>query len=72
MLTLDTKIKLNADTPADRANERVKADPSTWTSFADIQPIDAWLLIGKIKEASEKATAAGTGVKPKKAATGKG
>lgn len=42
-------IKLNADT-APEAKERVQADPSTWKAFSDIQPIDAWLLIGKIKE----------------------
>lgn len=40
-------IKLNAETIA--PNERVQADPATWKGFNDIQPIDAWLLIGKIK-----------------------
>jgi hypothetical protein len=47
-------IKLNVETPADKANERLKADPATWTGFDSIQPIDAWLLATKIKEAAAK------------------
>jgi len=46
-------VKLNADTPAERANERVQGDPSAWKGFGDIQAIDAWLMINKISEADK-------------------
>ncbi len=42
-------IKHNADAAPD-AKDRIKADPTTWTSFASIEPIDAYLLLGKLEE----------------------
>lgn len=44
-------IKHNAELTPERADERIQGDPALWTSWLSIQPIDAWLLVGKIKEA---------------------
>ncbi len=46
-------VQHNAELTPQRENERIKSDPTTWTEWASIQPIDAWLLMGKIKEADE-------------------
>ncbi len=42
-------IKLNLETPI-TDSRRIKADPSSWTGFNSIQPIDAELLLGKLEE----------------------
>lgn len=51
-------VEVNAAAPD---NEKCLTDPATWGSFADIQPRDAWLLMGKIE----------SGGKAKKSQTGK-
>lgn len=51
-------VEVNALAPE---NEKCLTDPATWGSFADIQPRDAWLLMGKIE----------SGGKAKKSQTGK-
>ncbi len=43
-------IKHNAELTPDKEDERIQSDPATWTDWPSVQPIDAWLLIGKIKE----------------------
>lgn len=52
-------IKLNAENPPStdpaKPATRTQADPTTWATFKDIQPIDAWLLLGKIREKEEAA-----------------
>jgi hypothetical protein len=48
-------VKHNAELTPDRQNERIQGDPSTWTGFDSVQPIDAWLLVGLIKKADEVA-----------------
>lgn len=66
-------IKLNAENPPStdpaKPATRTQADPATWTSFKDIQPIDAWLLIGKIRE--KEAAAKVPAEAPKARKTGK-
>lgn len=44
-------IKHNAELTPEQAKERILSDPSTWTDWASVQDIDAWLLMGKIQEA---------------------
>ncbi len=53
-------IKHNAELTPTTENERIKDDPATWTEWKSVQPIDCFLLIGKIKEADD------AGVKGKK------
>lgn len=62
-------IKLNAENPPStdpaKPATRTKADPATWTTFKDIERIDAWLLLGKIREKEAAAKAAPTAETPK-------
>ena len=44
-------IKHNAELTPEKENERIKGDPNAWTDWSSVQPIDAWLLMGKIQEA---------------------
>ncbi len=48
-------IKHNAELTPETENERIKSDPALWAGFESVQPIDAWLLMGKIKEADAAA-----------------
>lgn len=41
-------------TAVDHYVSELKSNPSEWTGFESIQPIDAYVLIGKIKEKQEK------------------
>lgn len=50
----DAAITMNANTPADKANERCVSDPSAWNGFEDIPPVDVYLLMGKIDAAAAK------------------
>lgn len=50
----DAAIAMNANTPADKANERCVSDPSMWNGFEDIPPVDVYLLMGKIDAAAAK------------------
>ncbi len=55
-------IKLNAENPPStdpaKPAERTQGDPALWTAFTDIQPIDAWLLLGRMERKKEAAKAA--------------
>mgnify|MGYP001612401636 CR=1 FL=1 len=46
-------LKMNTDTPADKANERCVTDPAQWVGFESIPPADVWLLMGKIDAAAK-------------------
>ncbi len=48
-------VKHNAELTPDKEDERIKSDPATWTDWSSVQPIDVWLLSGKIREADEAA-----------------
>ena len=50
-------VEVNAAAPE---NEKCLTDPATWNSFADIQPRDVFLLLGKIAS-NEKAKKSQTG-----------
>lgn len=58
-------IRINTESAPD-AKERIQSDPSQWTDFSSIQPIDAWLLIGRI-DAKQKEAAAPEKASGKKA-----
>ncbi len=48
-------IKHNAELTPATENERIKSDPALWSDWSSVQPIDCFLLIGKIKEADDTA-----------------
>ncbi len=50
-------IKHNAELTPATENERIKSDPALWSDWSSVQPIDCFLLIGKIKEADDAAAA---------------
>lgn len=56
-------IRHNAELPPDREDERIKSDPALWIDWSSVQPVDAWLLTGKIKEADEAAAKGAKGRK---------
>jgi hypothetical protein len=58
-------IKHNTDVALD-AKDRIKADPTTWTSFESIDPIDAYLLLSKIEEKNKAEAKAAAVVKKTK------
>ncbi|MDO8671046.1 MAG: hypothetical protein Q7O66_06400 [Dehalococcoidia bacterium] len=45
----EAAVKMNAETPTDKANERCISDPKGWEGFESIPPADVWLLMGKIE-----------------------
>ncbi len=56
-------VQHNAELTPERENERIKSDPAQWTDWSSVQPIDAWLLMGKIKERDDAERAAKKGSK---------
>ncbi len=48
-------VQHNAELTPDKEDERIKSDPALWTGWSSVQPIDVWLLSGKIREADEAA-----------------
>jgi len=56
------KLKTEMDpskVTAAKPHEPFQGDPAAWTSFEDIQPIDAWFLMGKIEEKAAAVKSAG-------------
>ncbi len=54
-------IKHNAELTPEREDERIKSDPTTWTDWSSVQPIDTWLMMGKIKEKDAESAKKGKG-----------
>lgn len=52
-------------TAVEHYKSELKSDPTEWTGFESIQPIDAYVLIGKIKEKQEKLLTANKSQKKK-------
>ncbi len=50
----ESMVTHNAGITPERENERLKCDPSILKEWGDIQPIDAWVILGKMQEKALK------------------